>query len=122
MRFQIKLNGRDFSTAFNKWAVSYTPLRVEGPNSGTSQGGSVIVDLLRVKDSFALEGNAVPETVYRALMEECSGAYVTAEYIRPRTGQLELVQMIPNLSKGRQVPMRNGVSYYDGWSLTLEEK
>lgn len=52
----------------------------------------------------------------------CNGDYVSAQYIRPRTGQLETVQMIPSLSQATQVPLREGVTYYEGWTLTLEEK
>ena len=122
MRFCIKINGTDFSTAFNKWGVSYYPVRVEGPNSGTSQGGSSIVDLVKVKDHFDLQGNGVPEEVYRALEKECAKTYVTAEYVRPRSGQTELVQMVPTLSAAIQVPLRAGETYYTGWTLTLEEK
>lgn len=122
MRFCIKINGTDFSTAFNKWGVSYYPVRVEGPNSGTSQGGSSIVDLVKVKDHFDLQGNGVPEAVYRALEKECSKTYVTAEYVRPRSGQTELVQMVPTLSAAVQIPLRVGETYYTGWTLTLEEK
>lgn len=54
MRFEIKLNGKDFSAAFNKFGCSYYPIRVEGTNSGVSQGGSAIVDLVKVKDGFIL--------------------------------------------------------------------
>ena len=122
MRFQIKLNGTDFSTAFHKWGVSYYPVRVEGPNGGVSQGGSTIVDLVKVKDHFELQGNSVPEAVYRALEAECVKPYVTAEYTRPGTGQTELVQMVPTLSTATQVPLREGVLYYTDWTLTLEER
>lgn len=30
--------------------------------------------------------------------------------------------MIPSLSQATQVPLREGVTYYEGWTLTLEEK
>ena len=122
MRFNIKINGKDFATAFNKWGISYYPVRVEGPNSGVSQGGSTIVDLVKVKDHFDLTGNGVPEDVYLALAVECSLPYVTAEYIRPRSGKKESVQMIPTLSAAARTPVREGVLYCEGWALTLEEK
>lgn len=122
MRFSLKLNGRDVSHMINKWGVTYTPIRVEGQNSGVSQGGSSIVDLLRTKDSFSLQGNGIPEADYMWLLAECANTYVTAEYKRPRTGAVESVVMIPTLSQGTQVPLREGVLYYEGWTLSLEEK
>ena len=121
-RFRMILNGVDFSTAFNKWAVQFYSIKVEGPNSGISMDGMAIIDLVSVKDHFELPGNAVPERVFQQLSTICRGAYVTAEYIHPETGQAVAKVMIPAMSAANRLPMKGHGIYYDGWTLSLEER
>lgn len=120
--FQITLNGVDYSTAFNKWGVRWSPVKVTGPNEGISQGGHVIIDLLRVKDLLTLQGNDVEQRVYSALQAVCAEGSVTAVFTHPATGKTVNETMIPTLSEAAQKPMPGGKVYLSGWTLTLEER
>lgn len=120
--FQITLNGVDYSTAFNKWGVGWSPVKVTGPNQGVSQGGHIITDLLRVKDLLTLQGNDVPQSVYAALQAVCAGESVTAVFTHPATGERVSETMIASLSEAVQKPLPGGKIYLSGWTLTLEER
>lgn len=121
-RFNIKLNGWDASHAFNKWGVAYQPIRVNGPNGGISMGGSTIVDLVKTKDLLVLAGNAVREADYRKICALVRLDYVTAIFEHPETGASVTRVMIPELSAANRTPLRDGETWYEGWTLTLEER
>lgn len=120
-RFHMILNGRDISAALNKWGMSYQPVKVQGVNQGVSQGGSLIENVVKVKDWFSFTGNAVDEETYRFLSVACGADYVTCTYERPSTGESVSVQMVATLSAASRKPM-GGAVWYDGWTLTLEER
>lgn len=121
-RFNIKLNGWDASAAFNKWGVSYQPIKVTGPAQGISQGGSTIVDLLKTKDLLVLPGNGVNEATFRKISALARLDYVTAIYSHPETGEEVTKVMMPTLSAANRVPLRTEEIWYEGWTLTLEER
>lgn len=121
-RFNITLNGWDASFAFNKWGVSYQPVKVEGVNSGVSQGGSTIVDLVKTKDLLTLQGNGVNADTFGKLSLLARQDYVTAVYPHPETGDSVTKVMMPTLSPAIRTPVRTGEVWYEGWTLTLEER
>ena len=121
-RFNIKLNGWDASAAFNKWGVSYQPVKVEGVNAGVSQGGSTIVDLVKTKDLLVLQGNGVSAETFRKISTLSRLDYVTAIYSHPETGDEVAKVMMPTLSAATRTPVRAGEVWYVGWTLTLEER
>lgn len=121
-RFGMILNGRDISTALNKWGMTYQPIKVQGPAQGVSQGGTLIEDVVKTKDWFAFSGNAVDEETYRFLSVACGADYVTCAYERPSTGESVTVQMVATLSAANRLPMGADRVWYDGWTLTLEER
>lgn len=121
-RFNIKLNGWDASSAFNKWGVSYQPVKVEGVNSGVSQGGTTIVDLVKTKDLLTLQGNGVDAATFGKLSALARQDYLTAVYPHPETGENVTKVMIPSLSPAIRTPLRAGDVWYEGWTLTLEER
>lgn len=120
-KFSLKLDGLDCTAAIYRWGVSYQPVKVEGPASGVSQGGTVIVDLIRTKDSWTLKGNAVREDFFKQLSVICRKAYATAIYLHPETGQSVTKTVLPTLSAANRKIM-HGVVWYDGWTLSLEER
>ena len=120
--FNITLNGRDFTSAFNRWGVGWAPMKVTGPNQGISQGGSVIMDLVKVKDVLTLQGNDVLQSTYNALRTVCAADTVTATFTHPASGETVTRVMIPTLSEARQKPMHGGRVWLSGWTLTLEER
>lgn len=120
--FFIKLNGVDFTKAFNRWGVSWTPYKVVGPNQGTSQNGGIIMDLLRTKDVLTLQGNDTPQETFNTLRTICAADVVTAEYLHPASGETVKRAMVPELSSATRKPMHGGRVYLSGWTLTLEER
>lgn len=121
-RFNIKLNGWDCSKAFHKWGVYFRQIKVEGPNSDVSQGGTAIVDLVKVKDYLSLTGNAVDRDTFGKLSALARQDYITAIYEHPETGEEVTKVMIPSLSDANRKPMHGGALWFDGWTLTLEER
>ena len=121
-RFRLKLNGWDASSAFNKWGVSYQPIKVEGANSGVSQNGSTIVDVVKTKDLLTLQGNGVDASTFARLSTLARLGYVTAVYPHPETGTDVTKVMMPRLSPAIRTPVRAGEVWYEGWTLTLEER
>ena len=121
-RFELTLNGWDASAAFNKWGVTYQPIKVEGVNSGISMGGSTIVDLVKTKDYLVLQGNSVPAETFQRISALARLDYVTATYPHPETGETVTKVMMPTLSAALRVPLRAGEVWYTDWTLTLEER
>lgn len=120
-RFNLTLNGTDVSRMLHKWGVRYTPVKVRGPNTGVSQGGVVIEDLLRTKDAFVFQGNSVLAADYLALAQICAQPYATAVYKSPQTGLQVTRAVLLDLSEGTILPMGDNV-WYSGWTLTMEER
>ena len=120
-KFALTLNGLDCTEAINRWGVAYQPIKVEGSASGVSQGGATIVDLIRTKDIWTLQGNAVREDFFRQLSAICRNAYATAIYPHPETGQNVTKTVLPTLSSAKRKVVR-GAIWYDGWTLSLEER
>ena len=121
-RLSVTLNGWNCSHLFNKWGTFCYDIKVEGPNSGISQGGTRIVDLVRTKDGFRLEGNSVGYEDYKRLRAMCRQAYLTAVIREIPEGEGVPKTMIPTLSEANRKVMSGGKIYYDGWTLTLEER
>lgn len=121
-KFTISLNGEDFTAAFNKWGVSWEPVKIFGPNQGTSMAGSAIVDLVAVKDCMVLQGNDILRESFSKLQQICAADYVTAVFPHPATGETVTKVMMPTLSTARRKPMHGGRVYLSGWTLTLEER
>lgn len=120
-RFQLVLNNRDISAALNKWSLSYQRIKVQGPNQGVSQGGSLIEDVVKVKDVMTFSGNAVDEETFRFLANAAEANFVTCQYQQPVTGNQVTRQMVATLSAATVLPV-DGRPVYMDWSLTLEER
>ena len=120
-RLSVTLNGWNCSHLFNKWGIFCYDIKVEGPNSGISQGGTRIVDLVRAKDGFRLVGNSANETDYKKLRTMCRQAYVTVILRETPEDEGTPKAMIPTLSEAKR-RILGGKRYYDGWTLTLEER
>lgn len=118
----LMLNGVDVSKWFNIYGVNPGYEKVEGPNSGTSQGGTQIVDLVATKDSVTYEGNGMTQEAYGQLVGICKNATISVYRDDPyNAGQFLTQTMIPTLSGGHQVPMR-GQIFYDEITLTVREQ
>lgn len=120
-RFQMTINGRDVSNNLSKWGMNYQRIKVQGPNQGVSQGGSLIEDIVKVKDFFSFEGNALDPDTYRFFAAATEAPYVTCTYRQPATGQIVTKQMVATMSAANYLPANNTV-WYEHWSLTLEER
>lgn len=120
-RFELTLNGVDVSRMLHKWGVRYTRVKVRGNNSGVSQGGMVIEDILRTKDYFVFRGNSVEEAEWKTLSEICAQPYATAVYKSPQTGEEAPHVVLLTLSEGSIAHMGEKV-WYSGWSLAMEER
>lgn len=120
-RLEIKLNGWDCSRLFNRHGAVFVPIRVEGVNAGVSTSRTVIPDLVRVKDSWTLAGNAVRAEEFSRLLALGSLEKITAIYPSPLSGAVVTKEMIPTLSEATRVPRSAGELWYSGWTLTLEE-
>ena len=121
-RLSMTLNGWNCSFAFNKWGSVYTPIKVEGPNSGQSMGGIDIIDLVNTKDCWELQGNPLKEADYRKMLSLGKQAYITAVYPDPETGTETTKVMVPTLGAATYTPIRAGEVWYVGWTLTLKER
>lgn len=121
-RLSVIINGWDCSFAFNRTGAVYAPVKVEGNNSGTAMDGTDIIDLIRVKDSWVLPGNALSAEHYAKLLGICSLAYVTATYPHPSTGEPVTKSMVPTLSEAGRKPIPGRGIWYVDWTLTLKER
>lgn len=121
-RLSMIINGWDCSFAFNRTSAGYAPVKVEGRNSGTATDGTDIIDLIRVKDSWTLPGNALNAENYAKLLAICSLDYVTATYPHPSTGEPVTKAMVPTLSEAARKPITGRGIWYAGWTLTLKER
>ena len=121
-RLKIVLNGWDCSEAFNRRSSTFSVIKVEGPNSGVSMGGTDIIDLVSVKDRWSLTGNPLNAEDYAKLVGICSQAYVTAAYTHPETGATVTKAMVPTLSEATYSPIGASSLWYAGWTLTLKER
>ena len=121
-RLSMILNGWNCSHAFNKWGSSFGRIKVSGPNGGVSMGGSTILDIVKVKDCWTLVGNAVSSADYAKLAALARQDYITAQYPSPETGKVVTKVVMPTMTEATQVPIRSGETWYEGWTLTLEER
>lgn len=117
----IQLNGVDFSGYFNIFGINPGLERVEGPNSGTAQDGTSIIDLVDTKETYELEGNGLTQAQFTQLTALCRLPTITAVLDDPFTGTSATLEVIPTLGGSHQRPM-HGQNYYDEIQLTLREQ
>lgn len=121
MRLSVEINRWDCSHMFNKWESYCYDIKVEGPNSGVSQAGTTIVDLVKVKDGWNLVGNRATVADFKKLRDFCRNPYISVLIGDATTDNTVEKSFIPTLSEAVRKPMHGNV-YYADWTLNLEER
>lgn len=116
------INGTDFSEDFSPYVPEFGLNRVEGPNSGTAQDGSAIIDLVDTKDTMEYTSSLLTEERYRLIRQIAKLATVTVQYDDPDTGEISSKTMIPSVGSAKRIPLLGGGNVYKSLVLTLTEK
>lgn len=119
---KLKINGQDFTGCFNRYGVSPSHEKREGPNSGTDIAGGTILDVVSVKAVLDLEANGLNQAQYSALIRLCKLTYVTVTYDDPDTGEEVTRVMIPTAGASTQVPLSGRGNWYKDLTLNLRER
>lgn len=118
----LVINGEDFSGCFSPYSVYVNGEKVNGPNGGTSMGGSEIVDLVAVKAVLDLVSGLLTDEQYRKIVALANLDYVTVTYDNPDTGSHDTKVMIPTRGPARQIPLLGGGYAYKSMKLNLRER
>lgn len=118
----FKLNGIDFSKDIYRKGLAVQYKKVYGKNGGTMIDGSQTVDLLTVKTVLSAACNPLTSARLSALSSVCRDEYIFVEYADPEAGADLRLEMIPELSTAKKTMVVNGVTYWEGVTISLTER
>ena len=121
-RLPVIIDGVDFSDCFNRYAYSVEDIPRDGGRGGMMQDGSMTVDVLAWKELHQIGCNDLPDTRWAQLRKACAKSYVQAIIYNPDTKATRTGIFIPRLSASSTRLFLNGVIWFGGATLTLEEK
>jgi hypothetical protein len=119
---QIEIDGADYSDYFSPLSFDVSYDKVEGPNSGTSIGGTSILDVVKVKTILTLKTGLLTTEKFTKFTDMANNSYVTVKYDLNDTGNPVELVMIPTAGKARQVPLLGGGYVYKNIPFELREK
>jgi hypothetical protein len=98
----IALNGIDITGMLVQTSIDIDAEKVEGKNSGTSMGGTKIVDLVDVKNVISAKTGLLTPAQYKTLRTMGNQAYITATF-KPDEDTTTTCVMIPTFGAARSV-------------------
>ena len=116
------INGTDFSNDFSPYLPEFGISKIEGPNSGTAQDGSAIIDLVDTKDEMVYTSSLLTEERYKLIRKIAKLPVVSVQYDDPDIGDLSTKIMIPSIGNAKRIPLLGGGIAYKSLVLTLTEK
>lgn len=123
MRFDAKINGIDFSAAFNSVGYSVTYEKREGTNGGQTQDGTLIEDILCWKAVIGLPCIDLEETVLAALLQACKVKDISFEYYDPSEQKSRLINASVEIGEATfLLEDCDGIRVYTGMAVTMREK
>ena len=123
MRFDAKINGVDFSAAFNSVGYSVTYEKREGTNGGQTQDGTLIEDILCWKAVIRLPCIDLDEDVLSALLQACKAKDISFEYYDPE--EQKTLPIDASVEIGQATFLLedcDGIRVYTGMAVTMREK
>lgn len=115
------INGNDFSNYFSPYLPELGINRIEGPNSGTAQDGTTIVDLVNTKDTIELTSVLLTEEHYKLIRQIARLPTVTVQFDDPDAEGLKTKVMVPSVGPAKQIPLLGGGYVYKSLVLVLTE-
>lgn len=117
-----KLNGKDFShiVADTGFSISYKSRTVG--TSRVSLGGLQYSGKKRTVVVVTAPIDPITEAQYQELLAEIAQKYVTLEYHDPQLGDREIEAIPSDTSSTLVLENIDGVNYWNGISITLEER
>lgn len=117
-----KLNGKDFSSivANSGFSISYKSRTVGTPR--VSLGGLQYSGKKRTVVVITAPIDPITEEQYQELLNEVTQKYVTLEYHDPKLGDREIETIPSDTTSTLVLENIDGVNYWNGISITLEER
>ena len=88
MQFNLKINGTDFSRAFNSIGYGVSYLKIEGDNGGTTLDGTLVEDVLAWKAVVNLPCIDLDEDMLSRLLTACMADSLSVEYYDLKTKKI----------------------------------
>ena len=117
----IVINGIDFSKFIDDYSVELYHIKVQGPNAGTSMGGTDIFDTVKVKECFSCKTGIVMESDYRTLISMAKLDFATVQYRSQDTGENVIRRMSITAGKAKEIPLLGGGRCYKNITLDFRE-
>lgn len=118
---EIVINGVDFSNVIDAYSIEIYHIKVQGPNSGTSMGGTDIFDTVKVKECFSCKTGIVMEPDYRTLISMAKLDFATVQYKNQDTGENVVRRMTITAGRAKEIPMSGGGYCYKNIALDFRE-
>ena len=123
MRFDAKINGVDFSAAFNAVGYSVTYEKREGTNGGQTQDGTLIEDILCWKAVVNLPCIDLEEAVLAELLQVCKAKEVRFEYYDLTEQKTRPIDASVTIGEATfLLEDCDGIRVYTGMAVTMREK
>lgn len=123
MQFNLKINGTDFSPAFNSVGYGVSYLKVEGNNGGTTQDGTLVEDVLDWKAVVSLPCIDLEEDMLSSLLTACMADSLSVEYYDLKTKEIRTIDASVTMGEATFLLQDcDGVRVYTGFSISLREK
>lgn len=118
----FKLNGKDFSGIVSNsgFSISYKSRTVGTPR--VSLGGLQYSSKTKTVVTVAAIIDPLTEEEYQELLAEITEKYVTLEYHDPKLGDREISTIPSDTSSTLVLENIDGVDYWNGISISLEER
>ena len=123
MRFDAKINGIDFSAAFNAVGYGVTYEKREGTNGGKTQDGTLIEDILCWKAVVNLPCIDLEEAVLAELLQVCKAKEVRFEYYDLTEQKTRPIDASVTIGEATfLLEDCDGIRVYTGMAVTMREK
>ena len=122
MKLPLTIDSINYSAATSQNGYSCTLIKREGKNSGIMLDGSRTVDILDFKISVSYVINPAEGVDIARLYASCMKDYVTATVWDATTNDEKTATFIPAITGTNAEIIRSGEKWFNGISLTLEEK
>ena len=119
---KVVIDNTDFSRLFHRYGLTIQPKKRYGSNGDVALSGEKLVDLLATKDVLTLACNPMSTQQRDALAAACAKATVILTYNPGGDGDADrTIRAEPNVSAARVKLRYNGVTHWDGITVTMEE-
>ena len=123
MQFNLKINGTDFSPAFNSIGYGVSYLKIEGDNGGTTLDGTLVEDVLAWKAVVNLPCIDLEEDMLSSLLTACMADSLSVEYYDLKTKKIRSIDASITMGEATFLLQDcDGVRVYTVFAISLREK